>query len=284
MSPADNRPPRACQACCGLASPAALKLRVALSSGCGNVPISVSKKSLSDNAGIGGFNQQDARRLVESIRAARFPGEPGTFVAAVFRRVADLFAGRDPAFQACDTAFHNLTHTCEATIATARILDGHIASRHAPLLRARDFDLAIAATLLHDTGLLKTRGDAGGTGAKYTLVHVARSAEVAAKLLPPLGVSAGELRVVQLAIHATEVHGQAAKLAFRTARERLLGCAVGTGDMLAQLAAPDYPERLPLLFREFTEAVAHDPARAGWLAAYRTPEDLLRQTRKFFEN
>jgi hypothetical protein len=73
------------------------------------------------------------------------------------------------------------------------------------------------------------------------------------------------------------------RLAFRNERERFLGCALGTADILGQMAAPDYPERLPALYREFAEA-AKDPAQSdAGIAAYRSAEDLIRRTRSFYD-
>jgi len=52
------------------------------------------------------------------------------------------------------------------------LIDGWHHAKATPLLSVRDFELAMAAVLLHDTGYLKLRSDREGTGAKYTLVHV----------------------------------------------------------------------------------------------------------------
>jgi hypothetical protein len=153
-------------------------------------------------------------------------------------------------------------------------VDGHIKSGKPPTLTARDFELAVAAILLHDCGYIKQIGDNEGTGAKYTLTHVNRSDEFAAKFLPPLGVSADEVRLVQLAINCTGLQVDTSKLEFQDARERFLGCALGTGDMLGQMAGDDYPERLPDLYREFVEA---------GIESYRSASDLMRQTRGFYD-
>ena len=112
------------------------------------------------------------------------------------------------------------------------------------------------------------------SGAKYTLTHVARSAEFAAKFLPPFRVTADEVRVVQLAIQCTGLRVDTSKLEFREKRELLLGCALGAGDMLGQLASESYPDRLPALYEEFQE---------GGVSGYTSAEDLMRKTRIFFE-
>ena len=216
---------------------------------------------------------QETLRFVCGLFDECFPGSDPEFLTTVFKNVCELFAGRYPGYQACDTSFHDLAHTCQATVATLRILDGQIKSGRPPVVTARDFELAVAAILLHDAGYIKQIGDAEGTGAKYTLTHVKRSADFAAKFLPPFGVTADEIRVVQLAIQCTGVQVDMSRLGFRNEQERFLGCALGTGDILGQMSAADYPEQLPALYREFTEA---------GITAYDSPADLMRRTRKFY--
>jgi hypothetical protein len=218
---------------------------------------------------------QETARFVGDLFHECFPGASLGFLTAVFKSVRELFTGRYPGYQACDTQFHDLAHTCQATVATVRILDGQIKSGRPPVLTARDFELAVAAILLHDSGYIKQIGDRDGTGAKYTLTHVERSADFAAKFLPPLGVTADEVRVVRLAIQCTGVQVDTSQLEFRDERERFLGCALGTGDMLGQMAADNYPEQLPALYHEFAEA---------GMTAYESAADLMCQTRGFYKS
>jgi hypothetical protein len=213
-------------------------------------------------------------QFVCSLFNDSFPGRSTEFLAAVFNKVCELFAGRFPGYQACDTKFHDLAHTCQTTVATLRIFDGQIKSGRLPVVTPRDFELAFAAILLHDAGYIKQAGDTEGTGAKYTRIHVKRSAEFAAMFLPPLGITADEVRLVRLAINCTGIEVDTSKLDFRDECERFLGCALGTGDMLGQMAGDDYPERLPELYREFAEA---------GIATYSSATDLMRQTRTFYE-
>jgi hypothetical protein len=216
---------------------------------------------------------QETLQFVRQLFHENFPERSPEFLAAVFDKVCDLFAGRYPGYQACDTKFHDLAHTCQATIATLRILDGQIKSGQSPAVTARDFELALAAILLHDAGYIKQAGDTEGTGAKYTLTHVDRSADFAATFLPPLGVTVDEIRVVRLAIQCTGLRVDTSRLQFQDERERFLGCALGTGDMLGQMAAANYPEQLPVLYNEFVEA---------GITTYRSADDLLRRTRGFY--
>jgi hypothetical protein len=221
-------------------------------------------------------------RLVSAIFLAHFPGRSAEFISAVFHRIQSAFAGDYPGYQRCDTAFHDHTHTCQATVATARIFDGHLKSGRPPVLTPRNFELGVAGILLHDIGFLKEAGDDSGTGAKHTLVHVDRGAKFAERFLPQFGATPDEVRIVQLAIHSTAMNVDMSKLLFRDERERFIGCALGTGDILGMMAAPDYPELLPGLYQEFAEAAAYTPLREGELTHYQNTEDLLRKTRDFY--
>jgi hypothetical protein len=224
------------------------------------------------------------RDFVQGLISGHFPGHDFSFLAELFHHVDDLFAGHYPGYQRSDSAYHDLHHTCGAAEATARLLDGHLVGGLSPTLTARDLELAIAAALLHDSGYIKQLGDNEGTGAKYTLTHVQRSAEFAVRFLPPLGVTPDEVRVVQNAIHCTGVGVCVSRLPFRTPAERYLGCAVGTGDILSQMAAPDYLEHLPQLYAEFAEAAAYAGLDGTGIGNYQNVEDLMRRTRPFYED
>jgi hypothetical protein len=212
------------------------------------------------------------RELTHAVLARHFPGHDTGVVERTLAVVQELFAGRYPGYKACDTKFHDFTHTCDATLGVLRILDGQSRSGDAPRLTVRDFEVGLAAILLHDAGYIKEDGDTLGTGAKYTRTHVERSAQFAAKFLPPFGFTDDEIRIVQLAIRCTGLNVDTSKLPFHDDRERLLGCALGTGDMLGQLASAEYPARLPALYEEFRE---------GGVPGYTSAADLMRQTRGF---
>jgi hypothetical protein len=227
---------------------------------------------------------EETVRLTSAIFLAHFSGQSIGFVSAVFHQVQDAFVGRHLGYQRCDTAFHDFAHTCQATVATARLLDGHLKSKGSPALTARDFELAVAGILLHDIGFLKDAGDHSGTGAKHAVVHVDRSAKFAEEFLPRLGVTSDEVRFVQLVIRSTSMNVDMSKLSFRNERERCIGCVLGTADILGTMAAPDYPERLPALYQELAEAAEYSPLREGEIEDYQSAEDLLRKTRDFYRN
>src|ERR1700693_700517 len=194
----------------------------------------------------------------------------------------DLFHGKIPDFQPCDTAFHDFEHTMQATAAVADLLAAHRQKPVIATLKQRDWELTIAAAILHDTGYLKRRNDVGGSGAKYSAIHVGRSCFHAWDLLPPFGFTHDELRQIQNAICATAISVSMEELPFRYSREWLIGALVATGDMLGQMAAEDYPERLAGLYLEFREATVFSRLQKAIFAIHKNLLDLLEGTEKFY--
>ena len=222
---------------------------------------------------------------VQAIYRRMFPeGERG-FVPRSFAWAEECFSGRHPGYQPVDAAYHDFEHTLQGVLCLARIWQGRAAAGAEPVVPCRFVELSLLAILFHDTGYLKKRDDTEGTGAKYTLTHVARSADFAADFLAPKGFPAAEIKAVQDMIYCTGVSARVARIPFQSAEERLAGCALATADLLGQMAADDYVAKLPELFEEFAEAVRFAGAEtAGMLARYRDAEELRRGTPQFWEN
>lgn len=210
------------------------------------------------------------------------PAETVRVADALLDFITNLFQGRVNGFLPCDTAFHDLNHTLEATNVVLDLLTAHRENPEFTPLRESDWLLVFAAVLFHDTGYLKRAGDGEGSGAKYSAIHVGRSCFLAWDFLPGFGFTPDEMRQVQNAICATAVTARMDQLPFRNVREWLMAATIVTGDMLGQMAAPDYPERLPSLYLEFREAGAFSHFRNSSFGAYQSLQDLLAGTEKFF--
>ena len=55
-------------------------------------------------------------------------------------------------------------------------------------------------------------------------------------------------------IRYTGVNVDLAGLRFHDEMERIVGYSLGTADLLRQMAASDYVEKLPILYQEFAES------------------------------
>ena len=126
--------------------------------------------------------------------------------------------------------------------------------------------------------------DAAGTGAKYTVSHVNRSADFAARLLGEKGFSPADIRAVQNMIHCTGINAALSAIPFQSELERVMGICLATADLLGQMAAPDYVERLPALYEEFAEAMEFSRDATQPIAAFTSAEDLIRKTPRFWEH
>lgn len=217
--------------------------------------------------------------LVRTIFSALHPGEPTAWFDHLFRDVVALFAGRHDDYQSIDLRYHDLEHTLQATLCLTLLLQGY--RRAGGRLSARQFQLAVAAALLHDAGYLKHRSDIHGTGAKYTYCHVLRSCAFAASHLPTLGATESEISCVLGAIQCTGPTKDIGRLSFGDATGRFIGCALATADYLGQMAAPDYPDELEYLFAEFAESdeYTHVPMTSR---GFKSAEELIRHTPAFW--
>ena len=223
------------------------------------------------------------REVEESYRELYADSDP-QFVPRAFRWLVDCFAGRYRDFQAIDVQYHDLEHTLQGTLCMGRLLTRYQRAGAVPALDRRRFELGLLAILLHDSGYLKKRGDHLGTGAKYTFTHVARSVEFGALLLAEKGFSVRDIRAVQNMIRCTGLNVELAAIPFDDELDRVVGYALGTSDLVGQMAAPDYVDKLPMLFSEFDEARAHERSETPDAVNFSDAEDLMRQTPAFWRN
>jgi len=214
--------------------------------------------------------------------ADMFPGADDAWLRRIFGDMENLFTGRHPDYAPCDIRYHDFEHTLQATLCITLLLEGRHLAQVEPKLNARQFELAVASALLHDSGYLKTRSDKSGTGAKYTFCHVLRSCAFAASYLPTLGATDLEVEAVLGAINCTGPTKQISRLFFREPVERVIGCALATSDYLGQMAAADYPDELEILFHEFEESdnFIHLPPSKR---AFKSGPELVSKTPMFWQ-
>ena len=220
---------------------------------------------------------------VQAAWLAIFPDGDKVFVPRAFDWAKDCFAGNCRDYQPVDAPYHDFEHTLQGTLCMARLLRGRHQTGKRPRLTRKMFKLGLLAILLHDTGYLKKRNDTAGTGAKYTVTHVDRSAKFAAELLAEKGFSADDIKVVGNMIRCTGVDAALNVIPFKGEVEKMVGFALGTADLLGQMAAEDYVEKLPVLYAEFAEAAAFSKDKTHFVAMYSSVADLMQKTPTFWE-
>lgn len=219
---------------------------------------------------------------VQAAYRAMFASADPIFVPRVFGWAIECFTGNYCDYQAVDARYHDLEHTLQGTLCLARLLRCRQLAGAQPPLTREMFQLGLLAILLHDSGYLKQRGDMEGTGAKYTITHVMRSAEFAAVLLGEKGFDATDIRAVQNMIRCTGVNARLDEIPFQNELEKTVGFALATADLLGQLAAEDYVDKLPTLYAEFAEAASFSKDKTHFICSYSSARDLMQKTPEFW--
>ncbi len=216
-----------------------------------------------------------------SAFAGMYPRHTPCILPRLFADIEAMFGGRYMDYQSIDTPYHDLEHTLQVTWCLVQMLTGRYHACVEPRLNERQFELAVAAAALHDTGYLKMRADLEGTGAKYTFTHVLRSCAVASSYLPTLGVTLDELDGVLGAIRCTNTNTPIWRLHFQNPIEGIIGCAVATADYLGQMSVPNYLEELPRLFAEFDESDKFAAVPSAQ-RLFRSVDELISKTPHFW--
>jgi hypothetical protein len=214
---------------------------------------------------------------VRQVYRALYPGAPEAVLQTAFDHAARLYAGRHPAYHACEVPFHDLQHVLEATLAVARLMDGYERGRRncAPLPPAL-FCVGILCALFHDVGYLRRRSDRRHAhGAEYTLSRVRRSAEFLRGYLRRHGLARHAAEAGQL-LHYTGHERPVEAIRVDSELMRRIGQMLGTADLMAQMSDRCYLEkRRDRLYPELV---------AGGLAfrLFRSGADLVRRSHAFY--
>ena len=171
---------------------------------------------------------RDAEECVASIYRSMFPDGDRGFVRQAFGWAGQFFSGEYDDYHAIDALYHDFEHTLQGTLCLARLLHGRHEAKAQPALSERGFQLGLLAILFHDTGYLKKKDDTEGTGAKYTLTHVSRSAAFAREFLSRKGWTVADTTAIQHMIRCTGVNVDLEAIPFQNDEERMMGYVLGT--------------------------------------------------------
>ena len=207
-------------------------------------------------------------------------------LSRAFGDFAALYAGEYPGYHACETLYHDLQHSLDACLAMARLLHGHEIEHEGRERLGRDrVLLGIVVALFHDAGYIRRRSDTRHRhGAEYTRGHVQRSAGFLRRYLPAIGL--GRLAPAAAGIvHYTGYEVPLDRLALPQPKDRLLGCMLGTADLLAQMSDRCYLEKCrDRLYPEFVLGGIARIRDAGGneQVIFASPEHLLIKTPEFY--
>jgi hypothetical protein len=83
-------------------------------------------------------------------------------------------------------------------------------------------------------------------------------------------------------IRCTGVNVDLGRVPFQTELEKVVGFALGTSDLLGQMAAEDYVEKLPVLYSEFEESARFYEGKMVGVSSFSSADDLVRKTPDFW--
>ncbi len=193
-------------------------------------------------------------------------------LTAAFATAIDLYEGRFPGYQACNTPYHDLRHVTDVFLALARLIHGSLLDGF--VLDGRSIALALSASLFHDSGLIQSSDDTDGTGAKYLADHDQRSLRLMRVYGRKSGWSESEIEAGCFLISCTDLSRDVAEIAYPSAPIEHLGKLLAAADLIAQMADRVYLEKLLYLYHEFKE---------GGIGNYTGEVDLLRKTIGFYQ-
>jgi hypothetical protein len=188
-----------------------------------------------------------------------------------FELIVKLFNGQFRNYKKCNTEYHDINHTMDVLLATARLMDGYNIGR-AKLPENLGINL-LAAALFHDTGYIQEEDDEEGTGAKYTKNHEARSKIFLEKNQELFMIKKEDVVIIGRLIECTTLQPDIKNLDFESLEEKEAGFMLGSADLLGQMADRKYLEKLLFLYYEFKEAGIND---------YKTEYDIIRKTIDFY--
>lgn len=202
-----------------------------------------------------------------------------------FDDLAALYRGEDPAYDKCDTAYHDLQHVLEVSLAMARLLDGYERSRgDGPAISERLFQLGIVCALFHDMGYLRRRGDRKHRrGAEYTRTHVSRGARFLRGYVQTIGL-AEFAAVAGPVLHFTGYERAVNTIRLPQPIFRLIGSLLGSADIIAQMSDRCYLEKChDRLYPEFVEGgITTRVTGTRVETVFASADDLLSKTPGFF--
>lgn len=223
---------------------------------------------------------------VEHIFLDLFPDSKVATLKDAINHISQLYRGENPKFAPCDTGYHDLQHIMDVTLASARLMDGYERSQKiGNRLGEEMFVFGILLALFHDSGYLRKRGSEDDRqGAEFTLVHVARSAEILKQYMQTIGLGKLAETAAQV-VHYTGYEVPVENIQVPAPEYRAIGNLVATADILAQMADRCYLEKChDRLYKEFVLAgiAQRLDAQGNQQVLFSSPKDLVIKTPGFY--
>ena len=228
----------------------------------------------------------DVNREINQIFLELYSDASTTALDRAFGDADLIYRGEMPGFHACDTAYHDIQHVLDVTLAMARLIDGYERSRVGTDPIGRDlFELGVITALFHDVGYIRRESETQTqNGAEFTMIHVSRGAQFLKEYMPRVGMPLMADIAADL-VHFTGYERPVKTIQMPSLTYRLLGNLLGSADIIAQMADRCYLEKCrDRLYPEFvTGGIATRKTADGKIAViFASAEDLLMKTPGFY--
>jgi hypothetical protein len=224
---------------------------------------------------------------IDRIFLELYPRASTQTLDRAFTDADQLYRGHFPGYLSCDTAYHDIQHVLDVTLAMARLIDGYERSRVGTEPLGQElFQLGVITALFHDCGYIRRDEESSRrNGAEFTVIHVSRGARFLKNYLPSIGM-ASQADVAADLIHFTGYERPVATIQVPTLTHRLLGNLLGSADIIAQMSDRCYLEKCrDRLYPEFVAAgfaEKHHP-NGDVEVVFASGEDLLNKTPGFYQ-
>ena len=228
----------------------------------------------------------DVNREINQIFLELYSDASTTVLDRAFGDADLIYRGEMPGFHACDTAYHDIQHVLDVTLAMARLIDGYERSRVGTDSIGRDlFEWGVITALFHDVGYIRRESETQTqNGAEFTMIHVSRGAQFLKEYMPRVGMPLMADIAADL-VHFTGYERPVKTIQMPSLTYRLLGNLLGSADIIAQMADRCYLEKCrDRLYPEFvTGGIATRKTADGKIAViFASAEDLLMKTPGFY--
>ena len=237
-----------------------------------NRPLRLLSKTITCPERISLDNPQEVMAEIKKIIFLIFREFDFSQFEQAFSDILKLFIGNYPGYRRCNTFYHDLNHTMDCLLVTAKLIHG--AYLNGVRFTQKEVSLGLISALMHDTGYIQAVDDDTGTGAKYTICHIDRSIEFMTQYFQEHRFPLEDVQVCSNILRCTGLDVKIAEIKFQTREHEILGKILGTADLIGQMANENYLEKLPFLYDEFKE---------GGVQCYEDKFDLLKKTPAFWE-
>jgi putative methionine-R-sulfoxide reductase with GAF domain len=208
-------------------------------------------------------------------------------LSSVLEDVDNLYSGNWPEYEACQAPYHTFQHALDVTLTALRMASGWNTQNPSDPLAQGHLTSLVIASLFHDSGYIKDKGDEDGFGGKYSFTHILRSQTICAQYLTQKQYPESIKKLVFNTIETTDFEALPDLDQHAAGADGIIARMVGSSDIIAQMADIKYMDHLADLYEEFSEAYefhGKSTLQKKNIQVFDSFDELLSSTIAFYEN